>query len=440
MALPDQNILTSLLIDFKGKIGPASANIFPYAQKILKILVTIDLTLAYIMSLIKDEDAGVKLLLQNVIKYGAFVYILSSYTTIVNSIIATFQFVGLTAAGGGISASDFTNPSLMCTKGLELTADLITNVGAGQTILNPFTALLVLLAAIAIIFAFFVIGLEIFIVNVEFSIVAALGLILIPFGVWDKTSFIFDKIKEGIINFGIKYMMLAFVVSVSSSIVSGWTAVAANSTWQQAMYMAFGACTLAYLCHHAPSVASSMSSGSGGGGMGGGLGMAGAMAGAIAGGGAAFTKTSLDTVRGKIDPKTGKRKGNWSVAKIRGQLDPKTGDRLGGFTGKGGVVDRATGMDVVAEAGLKEQKAAEFQQAVDSSVQRHFSNASVVKTAALGDSVASEGDNVIQDKDIDPPERGLPTRTWGSEQNHSSELERQKRQQRDQEWEMEMDR
>jgi type IV secretion system protein TrbL len=336
MTLPDQNILTSMLGDFKVKIAPASGIIMPYAKNTLNILFTIELTMAYIMSLLKEEDAGLKVLYITLFKYGTFVFLLLNYQTIVNQIILSFQLIGLKAAGGNISSSDFTNPSLICEKGLTLTANLFTNVGAGESVLNVFTALMVLLAAIAIIFAFFIIGVEIFIVNVEFSIVAALGLILVPFGMLTHTSFMFDKIKEGIINFGIKYMVLAFVASISMSIVTQWTQLSAGATFQQALYMAFGSCTLAYLCHHAPSVASSMASGSGGGGMGSGIGMLSMMSGAVAGGGAAV-----------VGAQSKAKKATASIVNsIRGTLNPDTGLRMGGLIGRGGSLDKMSGMDI----------------------------------------------------------------------------------------------
>lgn len=346
MALPDHNVLTSLLNDFKSTISPATGNLTSSANTTLRILVGIDLTLGLILNLLDDEDAAYKLILRNTFKYGVFVYLILSYNTIVNQIISSFQSIGLIAAGNTLSASDITNPSLLCQMGLDLTANLFVAAGAGQMMLNPITALLLLITALAIIVAFFIIGLEVFIVNIEFSVVAALGLILIPFGAWDKTAFIFDKIKEGIINFGIKYMVMAFIVSTTAKIVNQWSPLANNCTWQQAIYMAFGACALAYVCHHMPSVASSMASGSGGGGLGSGVGMAGTVAGAVAGGTAVATKVALDNTLGKVDPRTGERAGNSLRNSIQGRMNKTTGERVGGLLGRGGTLDKMTGMDV----------------------------------------------------------------------------------------------
>lgn len=392
MALPSNDILTNLMSVFQSKLAPASNIILPYAKNTLYLLTVIDLCVAYVMALIKEEEAGYKLFLVNALKYGAFIYLVTSYNSIINMIIQSFQLIGLKAAGNIISISEFTNPSIITTKGLELTADFLANVGAGQTVMNPITAIIVLIAAIAIIVAFMVMGIQLFVVTVEFYIVAALGLILVPFGVFKHTSFLFDKIKDGIINFGIKYMVLGFVMSVSMDIIKKWSALSGDATIQQATYMAFGACALAYLCYHAPSVASGMASG--GGGTLGGMAMMGGIAGAMG-----TAKRSIgnahDGVRGtrQTDPKTGetKRHGGLighggSFDSIRGTMSPD-GVRVGGLTGEGGFVDDITGMGDIHQQQKIAAKAAERQEMTDKAMHNFM-------TSPAGNDVVSKSLNL----------------------------------------------
>lgn len=343
MSIPNQDILTSMLLDFQTRVKPAASLILPYAKNTLYILITIDLALVYIISLIKEEDTGYKTLLISLMKYGTFIFLVMSYSTIVNQIIKTFQMIGLKAAGDTLNVSDFTNPSKISELGIDLTKNLWSNAGSHEGwIMNPVSAVMLTISGLAIIIAFYIIALQVFIITLEFAIIAALGLILIPFGVFTHTEFIFGKIKEAIINFGIKYMVLAFVVSITISMVQGWTNLDAAVTWQQAMYMAFGAMALAYLCYHAPTVASGMSSGGGGS-------LAGpAMAGAIAGSAMQTKGVAGGThngIRGTKDPKTGQRYGgllgiNGTRDGILGVKDPTTGTRKGGLTGEGSLARR----------------------------------------------------------------------------------------------------
>lgn len=259
----DTNILTTLLIEFKSRIEPATGLILPYAKNTLFILMTIDLALIYIMALIKEEEAGYKPLLVNALKYGAFAYLVLSYHSIATMIMESFAMIGLKAGGNLLSFADLSNPSKIAFHGLQLTKQVWENVTISE-LYNPFAAIMILISVIAINVAFFVIGLQIFVTTIEFGIVAALGLILVPFGVWKPTSFIFDKIKDGIINFGIKYMVLSFVVSISIALMNKWVPLAHEAKFEETLIMAFGASALAYLCYHAPAVASGLSSGGSG--------------------------------------------------------------------------------------------------------------------------------------------------------------------------------
>lgn len=288
----DTNILTTLLIEFKSRIEPATGIILPYAKNTLFILITIDLALVYIMALIKEEEAGYKPLLVNILKYGAFVYLVLSYHSIATVIMESFAMIGLKAGGNLLSVADLSNPSKVAFHGLTLTKEVWENVTIKE-LYNPFSAIMILISVIAINIAFFVIGLQIFVTTIEFGIVAALGLILVPFGVWKPTSFIFDKIKDGIINFGIKYMVLSFVVSISIALMNKWAPLAHEAKFEETLIMAFGASALAYLCYHAPAVASGLSSG--GSGNLGGMAMVGGIVGA-----AGSVKRGAETTAGAV--------------------------------------------------------------------------------------------------------------------------------------------
>jgi hypothetical protein len=141
--------------------------------------------------------------------------------------------------------------------------------------------------------------------------------------------------------------------------------------------MAFGACALAYLCYHAPSVAAGMAAG--GGGALGGMAMLGAIGG-VAGTAKRSIGNSHDGIRGtkQTDPNTGetRRVGGilghgGTIDSIRGTMSPD-GTRVGGLTGAGGFVDKITGMDQTEQKSKLAKKAAEQQEQMDKAVQKHF--------------------------------------------------------------------
>ena len=240
------------------------------------MLITIDLALVYIISLIRGKTEGIKPLLYKIPAYGAYIFLVQQYQVILNSICASFIKAGITAGGGGVSTADFTNPSLIITKGFDLIGPVLDNyiahndsfkwllVEALGELVSPaitqvagmlgvapkmsvvMSLLLIVISSLLIMACFFVIGMQLFVIQVEFALVAALGIILIPFGVWDKTSFIFDKIKTGIVNFGIKLMLMATLTATCITLLKNLT-LPAEPTWQNMLYLLLGSAAMAYL-------------------------------------------------------------------------------------------------------------------------------------------------------------------------------------------------
>lgn len=62
--------------------------------------------------------------------------------------------------------------------------------------------------------AYFVLALQIFLTRIEFALISTLGLFLISFGVFKYTAFMAEKVFGAIISFGVKFMVLSFIVSV----------------------------------------------------------------------------------------------------------------------------------------------------------------------------------------------------------------------------------
>lgn len=59
-------------------------------------------------------------------------------------------------------------------------------------------------------------ALQITLCRIEFGLIATLGLILVPFGVFKHTAFIAEKLFAALISFGIKLMVLSFIIAIGS--------------------------------------------------------------------------------------------------------------------------------------------------------------------------------------------------------------------------------
>ena len=322
MTIPDGNILTSIMNDFTAVTSLSRMKIEPYAIKVLVTLITIDLMVAGIVMLIEDAPLD-KTILTRTLKYAAFAYMVLSYQSIINALSSSFVMIGLKAAGDTLTAKTFTNPSLITTMGFDLIGPFTQNIIDGKTfganngnvidkVMSMPSMVMLGLTYMMILFCFFLIAVNIFVVYIEFAIFTSIALILVPFGVWEKTDFIFDKVKNGVINFGIKYMTLSFVVSIAFNIIKKWQ-LPPDPSFNQALYVLLGVFAITYLCWHAPNVAAGMAQGGGGTMTGAALGgFAGAAAGnaASVGGGAGKAliggKNQSTGTRGGIIPTLGR--------------------------------------------------------------------------------------------------------------------------------------
>ena len=106
----------------------------------------------------------------------------------------------------GISAGDYAD--------LKLGAKVVS---AMADEVNPMQLLCTLIAIFMIIFAHLWIALELFLCYIEYYIFAGLATILLPFGVFRHTKFIFDRTVQGMLNFGMKILGAVFLICIAQN-------------------------------------------------------------------------------------------------------------------------------------------------------------------------------------------------------------------------------
>lgn len=75
-----------------------------------------------------------------------------------------------------------------------------------------------MLAWVITLFAFFFLAIQLFVTIIEFKLTTLAGFILIPFALWNKTSFLAEKVLGNVVSSGIKLMVLAIIVGIGSTI------------------------------------------------------------------------------------------------------------------------------------------------------------------------------------------------------------------------------
>lgn len=199
-----------------------------------------------------------------ILAIGAFAYIINDWQGLSETIFAGFMQIGLTAGGGSISAADFLNPGAVIETGWEI----VKAIGDAPTVTeNPLDvignlvdAILIGVSMLGIMIAFSVLALQIIVTLLEFKIVTLGGFILLPFGIFSKTSFMAERPLGYVVAAGLKVLALAIVVSGAQTIFAQLMPSPEPDIYE-ALTILTAAIILAMLSLFAPNLAAALVSG-----------------------------------------------------------------------------------------------------------------------------------------------------------------------------------
>src|SRR3546814_9021043 len=93
------------------------------------------------------------------------------------------------------------------------------------TFFDNFLTIAVLLFAWAIvIITFFILAVQMFVTIIEFKLTSLAGFILVPFSLWNRTSFLAGRVLGNVVSSGIKVMVLGVIVGIGSNFFTEFTA------------------------------------------------------------------------------------------------------------------------------------------------------------------------------------------------------------------------
>lgn len=255
--VPDANILNNILNQCHSLLNTIPQRLTPYAISLLFTLLAVDIALKAINHAIDSSMTPAHggllkstVVLDSVITYGFFIFLVfgvggsSGYTTIVNALQEGFVFIGLKASGSCMTPQQFTSPSQIASRGMQLAWGLIYS--PAQQDISLMARCLIYLSGLGIIVSFFLVAIRVFVLHIVFGIVAGTGLILAPFGVWNQTSFVYEKMKDLVFKVGLKFLFMSFVVGIIEVTTQGWSKTAADSV-EKAVFMLVGSMALAML-------------------------------------------------------------------------------------------------------------------------------------------------------------------------------------------------
>lgn len=254
--------LTTLLNIFEDAFTGGYSKIFPDAMHLLALLATLEVAIAALWWMLCEENTTAELL-KKIMKIGFFIFVVAKYPYFVTCVVDGFVYVGLKAGGAGTGTASISlikDPSAIISLGF----DLIKPIDAAIAHYNPLNVPKIMLAGLAelmVILAFFALAIGVFITYLEFYLISVLGLILMPFGACKYTAFLAEKVIGGIISFGVRLMVLSFILVTAKPILASLV-MPANPDFNQVLILFLITATIAGLSWHASAVAGGLLSGS----------------------------------------------------------------------------------------------------------------------------------------------------------------------------------
>lgn len=190
-------------------------------------LVGIDMTLAALFWAWSPGEEVLARLIKKTLYIGFFAFLLSNFNALAKVVFLSFSGLGLKAAGGGMSAADFLHPGKLAEAGIDAGKPLLQAAselcGFPGVFENLIQILLLLVAFLIVVLAFFVLAIQLFVTLLEFKLVTLAGFVLVPFGLFGRTQFLAEKVLGNVMASGVKVLVLAVIVGIGSTLFSQFT-------------------------------------------------------------------------------------------------------------------------------------------------------------------------------------------------------------------------
>ncbi|MEH3099714.1 P-type conjugative transfer protein TrbL [Sphingomonas adhaesiva] len=285
----DLGVIDRFLDTFARYIDSGFGLLQPEVAYLSSTLVVIDITLAALFWAMGGEDVMPRLV-KKILYVGAFAFIIGNFNWLASIIFRSFAGLGLKASGATIGEAQLLQPGRLATVGVQAAQPILDEIGklAGfpSVFTNIDTIVVLFVAWIIVIVAFFILAVQLFVSVLEFKLTTLAGFVLVPFALWNRTSFLAEKVLGNVVASGIKVLVLAVIVGIGTGLFSEFqSAAGAEPTISDALAIVLASVSLLGLGIFGPGIANGLVSGAPQLGAGSAVGTAAAGAGLIAAGG-----------------------------------------------------------------------------------------------------------------------------------------------------------
>ncbi|WP_028600906.1 P-type conjugative transfer protein TrbL [Ottowia thiooxydans] len=325
-------------------------------------LVVIDMTLAGLFWAMNHAsgqgDDIMGKLIKKVLYVGAFAYIIGNFNMLAGIVFRSFAGLGLVASGSTITQAEFLQPGRLAKVGIDAGAPILKQIGdmAGfpEVFVNLDPIVVMFLAWLVVVMSFFVLAIQLFITLIEFKLTTLAGFVLVPFALWNKTSFLAEKVLGNVVSSGIKVLVLAVIVGIGTGLFAEFQVTPDEPSIDHALVVMLASLTLLALGIFGPGVATGLVSGAPQLGAGAAAGTALAVAGTAVAVGAAATGVGSAVAAGaRMAPAAAKMAASGARAASSTASSAKSAFQAGSANAGGGIKGAAAGLGNVAKTGAQ---------------------------------------------------------------------------------------
>lgn len=232
-------------------------------------LIVIDMTLAGLFWAMNHAsgqgDDVIAKLLRKVLYVGAFAYIIGNFNVLAGILFRSFAGLGLIASGSSLTMGNFLQPGRLAKTGIDAAAPILEQIGdmAGfpEVFTNIDPIVVMFLAWMVVVLSFFVLAIQLFVTLIEFKLTTLAGFVLLPFALWNKTSFLAEKVLGNVVSSGVKVLVLAVIVGIGSGLFSEFQVHPEEPSVDYALVIMLASLSLLALGIFGPGIATGLVSG-----------------------------------------------------------------------------------------------------------------------------------------------------------------------------------
>ena len=255
------NSLNQFLTTFNAAYGLIWAN---GGQTLLWLLAGIELVLIALWWALGGSNQIVDAI-KKILFLMFWLWIVTNFAVLAPQFVYSLVDAGISGAGGAAGGHGIIlDPSRIFAAGLDAINPIMVLVEDMDDWDQVGQVLMLWISAFIILIAFAVVAIQVFLTVLEFYLFLGLSAILLPFGINKHTKFIAEKTLGGVVNYGVKMMVLAFILAVTEPTLTGSINITVSNgliEWNEIFSVMVIAWAIALLAWNAPGVAAGLVSG-----------------------------------------------------------------------------------------------------------------------------------------------------------------------------------